>query len=395
MKERTLSQNGRFSHGNTLDPAKQRLAVTLVVTVIAAILVFVAPAVLSPFRLNLLGKFMAYALVALGLDLLWGYAGILSLGQAVFFGLGGYAMGMYLKLEASNGKLPDFMSWSGRSSLPAFWYPFFSPLFALVAAIVVPLLVAAVVSYLIFRGRVGNIYFAIITQALALIFSTLFIGQQPLIGGTNGLTNFSTLLGQPLSSSSTQVHLYQVTVVALLVCYLFSRWLTSSSFGKLLIAIRDSEDRTRFCGYDPTIPKVIVFAIAAGMAGLGGALFVPQVGIVNPDSLGTVLSMTMVVWVAVGGRGSLLGAIVGALFVNLAQSTVSESFPNAWQYFIGLLFIATVLLFPAGLAGIPGLVSRAFHLGQTATSRGDRSEAPGRSLSASSLAAIEPKEVGS
>ncbi|HLH73631.1 MAG TPA: urea ABC transporter permease subunit UrtC, partial [Chloroflexota bacterium] len=235
-------------------------------------------------------------------------------------------------------------------------------------------------------------------QALALIFSTLFIGQQPLIGGTNGLTNFSTILGQPLSSPLTQIHLYQATVLALVASYLLTCWLTASYFGKLLIAIRDSEDRTRFCGYDPTIPKVIVFAIAAGMAGLGGALFVPQVGIVNPDSLGTVLSMTMVVWVAVGGRGSLVGAIVGALFVNLAQSTVSESFPNAWQYFIGLIFIVTVLLFPSGLAGIPELIRgqlrpMPFHVGSAQA--GERVGAGSALPATNTRPTIEPKEVSS
>jgi urea transport system permease protein len=318
---------------------------------VLAIFLFVLPAVLDPFRLNLLGKFLCYALVALGLDLLWGYAGQLSLGQSVFFGLGAYLFGMYLKLESSGGKLPDFMSWSGLSEVPGFWQPFGNPVFALVAAVAIPAILGTTLGYLLSRSGISGVYFAIITQALAFIATTLFIGQQPYTGGTNGLTNFSSILGAPLRDADVQVHLYQTTTLALAGCLGLALWLAQSRFGRLLVAMRDDEQRLRFSGYNPTVLRSVVFGVSAGLAGLAGALFIPQVGIVNPDSLGIVLGIQMVIWVAVGGRGTLYGAVLGALVVNAAQSAVSERFPDVWQYGIGALFIATVLLFPRGLVG--------------------------------------------
>jgi urea transport system permease protein len=315
------------------------------------IFLVVLPIVLDPFRLNLLGQYLCFAIVALGLDLLWGYAGILSMGQSVFFGLGAYAFGMYLKLESSAGKLPDFMNWSGLDSLPVFWLPFGNPGFAIAAAILGPALVGGALGYLLSRSRVSGVYFAIITQALAFIATTFFIGQQPYTGGTNGLTNFATLLGAPLKEPAVQANLYRVTVVVLAASLLLSLGLARSRFGRLLIALRDDEKRVRFSGYDPTLLKAAVFAVAAGMAGLGGALFVPQNGIVNPDSLGIILGIQMVIWVAVGGRGTLFGALLGTLAVRAAQTAVSESFPDVWQYAIGGLFVLTVLLFPRGLVG--------------------------------------------
>ena len=313
--------------------------------------VVVLPAVLDPFRLNLLGKYLCYALVALGLDLLWGYAGQLSLGQSVFFGLGAYLFGMYLKLESSAGKLPDFMSWSGLSQLPAFWQPFASPVVALIGAMLIPGVLGTALGYLLSRSRIVGVYFAIITQALAFIATTLFIGQQPFTGGTNGLTNFSTIFGQSLRDPEVQVRMFQVTALVLAACLAFTLWLSRSRFGRLLVALRDDEQRVRFSGYNPTLLRAIVFGLSAALAGLGGALFVPQVGIVNPDSLGIILGIQMVIWVAVGGRGTLIGAVVGAIVVNAAQTAVSEKLPDVWQYGIGALFIATVLLFPQGLVG--------------------------------------------
>jgi urea transport system permease protein len=312
---------------------------------------FVLPGVLDPFRLNLLGKYLCFALVALGLDLLWGYAGQLSLGHSVFFGLGAYLFGMYLKLESSGGKLPDFMSWSGLTSLPGFWQPFANPVFALVAAVMIPAVLGTLLGYLLSRSGIGGVYFAIITQALAFIATTLFIGQQPFTGGTNGLTNFSTIFGQPLRAPEIEVRLFQVTTLVLAGCVALTMWLARAPFGRLLVAMRDDEQRLRFSGYDPTLLRAAVFGVSAGLAGLGGALFVPQVGIVNPDSLGILLGIQMVIWVAVGGRGTLLGAVVGAIVVNAAQSAVSETFPDMWQYGIGALFVATVVLFPRGLVG--------------------------------------------
>jgi urea transport system permease protein len=311
----------------------------------------VLPGTLDAFRLNLLAKYLCFAIVALGLDLAWGYAGLLSLGQSVFFGLGAYAFGMYLKMESAGGKLPDFMGWSGLDSLPGYWRPFGDPLFAMLVAMGLPAACGALLAYLLSRSRIGGVYFSIITQALAFIATTLFIGQQPFTGGTNGLTNFATILGAPLKEPAVQAQLYRATVLALALCLALGFWLARSRFGRLLIALRDDEQRLRFSGYNPTLLKAAVFGVAGGMAGLAGALFVPQVGIVNPDSLGIILGIQMVIWVAVGGRGTLWGAVLGALAVNAAQSAISEKFPDVWQYGIGLLFVATVLLFPTGLAG--------------------------------------------
>jgi urea transport system permease protein len=315
------------------------------------ILLVLAPLIFSDFRLNLLAKFLTYAIVALGVDLIWGYGGMLSLGQGVFFGLGAYAMAMYLKLEASGDRLPDFMGWSGLDQLPWFWEPFHNPVFAIFVALALPMLLAALLGFLVFRSRIQGVYFSIITQALALILVTLFIGQQPITGGTNGITNFSTMLGFNLADDGVQKGLYFVTVVCLGGAYLLCRWLFNSRYGRLLIALREDENRVRFMGYNPVPLKVLAFAVSAGLAGLAGALFVPQVGLISPTSMGIIPSIEMVIWVAVGGRATLIGAVIGALLVNYGKSTFSESFPEIWQYFYGGLFIAVVLFFPAGLVG--------------------------------------------
>ncbi|MDQ3701012.1 MAG: urea ABC transporter permease subunit UrtC [Chloroflexota bacterium] len=322
---------------------------------VAGVLLFlVAPNVLDEFRLGLLAKFLAFAIVAVGLDLLWGYAGMLSLGHGVFFGIGAYAWAMYLKLEAvraSGEALPDFMTWSGLQTLPWFWRPFASPFFAAGAAIVVPMALAAVLGYLVCRSRITGVYFSLITQALALILALLIVGQQPYTGGTNGITNFSTMLGLPLQDVRTQWFLYFITAAVLVGVYVGGRVLVESRAGRLLLAVRDDENRVRFCGYNVTAIKVLVFAISAGLAGMAGALFVPQVGIISPAMLGIVPSIEMVIWVAVGGRGTLVGAIVGALLVNAAKSGLSESLPDTWQYLLGALFVGVVVLFPAGVVG--------------------------------------------
>ncbi|MFP4438113.1 MAG: urea ABC transporter permease subunit UrtC [Chloroflexaceae bacterium] len=318
---------------------------------VAFLLLVVAPLTLSEFRLSLMGRFLTFGMVAMSLSLIWGYGGMLCLGQGLFFALGAYAMGMYLKLEASGESLPDFMLWSGVRELPWFWVPFQSPLVAILAAIVVPMLLAGLVGYFIFRSRVQGVYFAIITQALTLVFSLLFVGQQPYTGGTNGITNLSTIFGIPLSDRSTEVVLYIATVICLGAVYLVSRWFTSSRFGRLLVAMRDDETRVRFLGYNPAILKTMVFGVSAGIAGLAGALFMPQVGIISPSVMGVVFSLEIVVWVAVGGRASLTGAVLGALLVNWTKSGLSENFPDFWQYFQGALFIGAVLLFPMGLVG--------------------------------------------
>ena len=329
------------------DLASVWLAPVLVLAALAA-----APLLLSDFRVALLGKFLTFAILAMSLNLIWGYAGMLSLGHGVFFGLGGYAMAMFLKLESAGGKLPDFMFWSGLTELPFFWAPFQYAWFAIPMTFVVPAALAGGLGYLVFRSRITGVYFALITQALALIVSILFIGQQPYTGGTNGITNYTTIFGFSINAPTTQAVLYYATLATLALTYLLCAWLIASRFGRLLVAMRDDENRVRFSGYNPAALKTIVFALSAGIAGVAGALFTPQVGIISPTMMGIVPSIEIAIWVAVGGRGVLLGAIVGAILVNGAKSGLSESFPAIWQYFLGLLFIGAVLVFPSGIMGL-------------------------------------------
>jgi len=311
-----------------------------------------APLFLSEFRLGLLGKFVTFAILALSLNLIWGYAGMLSLGHGVFFGLGGYAMAMFLKLEAAGDKLPDFMFWSGLEKLPIFWAPFKYSWFALPMTFIVPAALAGAIGYLVFRSRITGVYFALITQALALMISILFIGQQPYTGGTNGITNYSTILGYSVFSQETQLALYYIGLSALVLVFVLVQWVMSSRFGRVLVAMRDDENRVRFIGYDPVVLKTLVFAASGGIAGVAGALFVPQVGIISPSNMGILPSIEVAVWVAVGGRGTLLGPVIGAILVNTAKSGLSETFPVIWQFFFGGLFIGAVLLFPTGIVGL-------------------------------------------
>jgi urea transport system permease protein len=318
---------------------------------LAIIVLIAAPLFLSDFRLNLLGKFLSFSIVALGISLIWGYTGILSLGHGVYFGLGAYCMAMYLKLEASGGHLPDFMEWSGVEQLPWFWKPFANPFFALIAAVAVPTLLAAVLGYLTFRNRIRGVYFSILSQALVIIVVTLFVGKQEYTGGTNGLTNFSTVFGFSLGATETQTVIYWITLGMLALAFLFCVWLTRSRLGRVLIAIRDGENRVRFSGFNPTSYKVFVYCISAGLAGIAGVLFVLQVGIISPAMMGIIPSVEMVLWAAVGGRSSLIGAVIGAILTNGAKSFFSESYPDIWLIFLGLLFVAIVLFLPNGLVG--------------------------------------------
>lgn len=312
-----------------------------------------APFALSAYDLNLLARFMAMGILALGLVLIWGHGGILSLGQGVFFGLGGYAIALHMKLaDLPSGEIPDFMVWSGRDGLPFWWTPFASPAFTIAAILIVPALVGALFSWAVFHRRVGGTYFALITQALALAFATLIISRQDVTGGFNGLTDFYSVFGFGLSSPGTGSGLYWVTLAVLCVAFVALRWLLASRFGILLRAARDGENRVRFLGYSPTPFKVVAFAIAAMLAGVGGALFTLHAGVVSPALIGVVPSIEMVVWVAIGGRYSLAGAIVGALLVNLARDAVSSAFPELWLYLMGALFIFVVTLLPRGLAGL-------------------------------------------
>lgn len=312
---------------------------------------------LSDFRLNQFGKFLCFAILALGLDLIWGYCGVLSMGQGVFFGFGAYCMGMYLALQIGKesvygSELPDFMVWTQVKELPLFWYPFKSFAGAFLGAILVPVLFATIFGFLAFRSRIKGVYFAIITQALAFAAWLVFNRNETRLGGTNGLTDFKQLLGQRLSDPSTQRGLYIITVLALGAAYLFCRWIVASRAGKVLIAIRDSESRVTFSGYTPWTYKLFVFVVAAGLAGLSGMLYVPQVGIITPAQIGVLPSLEVVIWVAVGGRGTLIGAILGAVAVNYGRSVLTNYFPEAWPFILGGLFVIVVTMFPDGLLGM-------------------------------------------
>lgn len=311
---------------------------------------------LPDFYLNLFGKFLAYAILALGIDLIWGYTGILSLGQGVFFGLGAYVMGMHLMLAIGKqsvyqSMLPDFMVWNQVKELPLFWKPFYSFGVTLAGIFLVPALFALVFGFLAFRSRIRGVYFAIITQALALVIWLLFNRNELNLGGTNGLTDFKTVLGFDLLSPSTQRGLYITTVLCLIGSYLLCRWITKSRLGKVLTATRDNEHRVRFSGYSPANYKLFVFVVSAALAGLAGALYVPQVGIITPSQIGVIPSIEMVIWVAVGGRGTLAGAVVGAIGVNWARSFLTTYYPDLWLIFLGALFVGVVLFIPDGIMG--------------------------------------------
>ena len=311
-----------------------------------------APALVGDFQLSLLGRFLALAIVAIGIDLIWGYTGILSLGHAVYFGLGAYCTAMFLKLEATKGALPDFMGWSGVETLPFWWKPFENGPFALLMAIVVPMLLASLLGFFTFRNRIKGVFFSILSQALAIITVTFFVGQQAYTGGTNGITDFSTGFGYTLSDSSTKTALYFLSLGALTLSFFGAKWLVSGKFGRILLAIRDGENRLRFTGYDPTSYKVFIYALSAGLAGLAGALFVPQIGIISPSSMGIVPSIGMVLWVAIGGRGTISGAVLGAIAVNALEFTLSVNYPEIWQFLIGATFVLVVLFMPRGVMGL-------------------------------------------
>jgi urea transport system permease protein len=320
---------------------------------VVVLLALLLPAVLPPFRLNLLGRFLSLGIVALGVDLIWGFTGMLSLGQGIFFSLGGYALGMYLSLNSLEpGQLPEFFSLYGVKTLPAFWEPFASPLFTLLAIWVIPALVAGVLGYLVFRNRIKGVYFSILTQAALLVFFNFFNGQQKLINGTNGLkTDTARILGELVGSDAMQRNLFWLTVVLAIGAFLLCRWLTSGRFGDALIAIRDDEPRLRFTGYNPTAYKTLVFAVAGALAGISGALYTVQSGIVSPQYMAVPFSIEMVIWVAVGGRGTLIGALLGAVLINYAKSLVSEALPETWLFIQGGLFLLVVTALPDGLVG--------------------------------------------
>lgn len=325
------------------------------VLALGVVLVMAGPNLIGdPTRTRQWAEYLCYAMIAVGLDLAWGYGGMLALGQGVFFGLGAYAMGMYLTLEqVEPGQLPQFMSlYSDYTELPLLWRPFGSLWFAAAAAVVVPTLLAAAVGWLVFRRRIRGPYFALLTQAATLVFWLLLVGQLKLTAGTNGLTNFTTIFGRNKYQPETNKFLYYLAAAGLMACVVVARQLVNSRFGRLLVAVRDGEDRVRFLGYDPALVKTAAFAVAAGMAGLAGAVSAPVIGIVAPNQFAVLPSILMIVWVAVGGRGTIYGPLVGALAVSWLRTRVSESRPEDWEYFQGLLFVVVVALVPGGLAGL-------------------------------------------
>ncbi len=337
---------------------RYQLGSLLLLTLLLAV---VLPLSLDIFRLNLVGKYLCYAFVAVGLVMVWGYGGVLSLGQGVFFGLGGYAMAMFLKLEASDPEstriqstpgIPDFMDWNQLTELPLIWLPFKSLPLALLAVVLVPMALAWLISFAMFKRRVGGVYFAIITQAVALILTVLIIGQQGYTGGVNGMTDLKTLLGWDTRTDSAKYILYFVCVALLIGAIVLCRWIQTSKLGTLLLAMRDKEDRVRFSGYDVSNFKVFTFCLAAGLSGIGGALFALQVGFMSPSFVGIVPSIEMVIFAAVGGRMSLVGAVYGTLLVNAGKTLFSESFPDLWLFLMAALFIGVTMAFPMGLAGL-------------------------------------------
>ena len=333
-----------------LDSRKRSDALAL--AAVALLILAVLPATLDPFRLNLIGKYMAFAFVAVGIVLTWGYGGVLSLGQGIFFGLGGYMMAMFLKLEASAPELPDFMVWSSVEVLPTWWQPFHHLGWTILGILVLPAAGAYLLSYAIFRKRVSGVYFAIVTLSLALTLTVVVIGQQGDTGGANGITDFRTLLGWDITSDAAKRVIYFIEAGTLVFTMLVSLWIVRSRFGKILIAIRDREDRVRFSGYDTAHMKAFVFALAAVLSAIGGAFYSLQVGLIAPGVIGVVASVEMVIYAAVGGRLSIPGAVIGALLIGFLRSYLSETFPGTWLYFLGALFIVVVWAMPSGLAGL-------------------------------------------
>lgn len=329
--------------------------------ILSALIFLLLPMALDIFRLNMVGKYLTYAFVAVSLVLIWGYGGILSLGQGVFFGLGGYAMAMYLKLEASDPistkiqstpGIPDFMDWNQLTALPWFWEPFNSLTFSLIAVLVVPAILAFIIGWAMFRRRVGGVYFAIITQAVALILTLIIVGNQGYTGGINGITDLKTLHGWDIRTDSAKYILYYVNAFLLIGVILVSRYIITSKFGRLMLAMKDKEDRVRFSGYDVSAFKIFIFCLSAVISAIGGAMFTLQVGFMSPSFVGIVPSIEMVIFAAVGGRMSLIGAVYGTLLVSYGKTYFSESAPEMWLFLMGALFIAVVMAFPNGLAGI-------------------------------------------
>jgi len=336
-------------------------AAVLLLVILPGLNAFTAPGTalhVSDFTINLYGKYLCYGIVAISVDLLWGYTGLLSLGQCLFFALGGYMMGMYLMrmigdLGQYHQPIPDFLVFLGWSKLPTFWRPFSSFTFATMMVILLPAVVAMGFGFLAFRSRIKGVYFSILTQALTYAGCLLFFRNDMLMGGNNGFTDFKFICGYDLRQPAVQRGLYLCTVLLLLATYGLCKWLTNSKFGKVQCAIRDSENRVLFSGYATAHFKLFVFVLAAIIAGLAGALYVPQVGIINPSEMATDKSLEAIVWVSVGGRGTLIGPVIGAVAVNAMKSWATRAYPDLWLMFLGLTFILVTLFMPKGIVGLP------------------------------------------
>ncbi len=337
------------------------LLALIAVLLLAPLLNLVVPATsalhLSDYAIALIGKIMCYAICALAMDLIWGYTGILSLGHGVFFALGGYAMGMYLMRQIGRdgnykSDLPDFMVFLDWKALPWHWSLSDSFGATLALIVLVPGLLAFVFGYFAFRSRIKGVYFSIITQAMTYATMLLFFRNETGFGGNNGFTDFKRILAIPIATPSTRMTLFVITGLTLIGFFLFARWLVGSKFGRVLQAIRDAESRVMFTGYDPLRYKLTIWVISAVMCGIAGALYVPQVGIINPSEMSPAASIEIAIWAAVGGRGTLIGPILGAFFVNGAKSMFTQLIPEFWLYFLGALFIAVTLFLPRGIVGL-------------------------------------------
>ena len=345
------------------DKAGQRLlAVIAAVIVVVPILNLAVPEDsifhVSSFTVGLMGKYLCYALLALAVDLIWGYCGILSLGHGAFFALGGYAMGMYLMRQIGdrgvygNPILPDFMVFLNWQELPWFWYGFDAFPFAMIMVLLAPGILAFVFGWLAFRSRVTGVYLSIITQAMTYALMLAFFRNDMGFGGNNGLTDFKDILGFSIQSNNTKVALFVASGIALMLGYLLCRFVVSSKLGRVLISIRDAESRTRFVGYRVEHYKLFVFVLSAMLAGVAGALYVPQVGIINPGEFSPIFSIEIIIWVAVGGRGCLYGAIIGAILVNYGKTYFTGALPEVWLFMLGALFVVSTLYLPQGVVGV-------------------------------------------
>jgi len=353
------------------------LAAAITVALLVPLLNLVVPAGhalhLSDYAVGLIGKIMCYAICALAMDLIWGYTGILSLGHGLFFALGGYAMGMYLMRQIGRdgnyqSELPDFMVFLDWKALPWHWSFSDSFAFQMLMVLAVPGLLAFVFGFFAFRSRIKGVYFSIITQALTFAAMLLFFRNETGFGGNNGFTDFKRILGVPLAQPSTRMVLFVVTGLTLIGFFLLGRLIVTSKFGRVLQAIRDAESRVMFTGYDPLAFKLAIWVLSALMCGVAGALYVPQVGIINPGEMSAAASIEIAIWTAVGGRATLIGPIVGAFFVNGAKSWFTQAFPEFWLYFLGALFIAVTLWLPNGLVGLftrPGGIVGLFRKSKT------------------------------